>query len=672
MKKILFTLLALALLIPATAQSNADLGRPRVAVVLSGGGAKGVAHIGALKVIEEAGIPIDIVCGTSMGSLIGALYCIGYSTNQLDSLVRAQDWSVLLSDRTDARDLTLRQRQEQNTYALIRGLSSERQQQGGVIRGRNLMRLFRQLCSEYLDSISFDSLPIPFACVATDIATNSEVDFHSGYLVRAMRASMAIPGVFTPVVMGDSILVDGGLRNNYPADLARRMGADIVIGVSVQNEALKPEQIGNSVDIIMQMIDINTKNKYDENVALSDILIQVDVTGYSAASFSKTAVDSLISRGHRAAIEHWDDLLTLRRRNGIDSLPLPVRSYHPSDSIPTTLRPHITTTPIAAVGFRFDSEEMGAVQINLKYPFLLRIPMGLSGTLRLGRRIMTRAEYALITRSGFAPSTSYTFRNNDIDLYTAGLRTHNIRYLQHTVDLSPLDVRLRLITLHAGLRWDYYNFYGQLLSSDDSGTKVEDAGYFTWHSSADINTENDWYFPTRGLRFHAAFDFHTTNFIGLNGDIGLNDLSAHLRANFSLSPRLTIQPLLYSRFLIGNDTPLPFCNAIGGEWFGHTVEQQMPFAGIGHMEYISDKIIAAQLQAQVHLYKKHYLLLRIGALLSSDTFEQLFSQQPLLGLQAGYSYNSLFGPLDLRIGYSLDNGNNKRRPYISFNIGHIF
>ena len=270
MKKLLCILIAVAIGMGATAQQ-----RPTVAVVLSGGGAKGVAHISALKAIEDAGIPIDIVCGTSIGSLIGALYSIGYSTDFLDSLVRAQDWTALLSDRADPSSLSLQQRREQNTYALIRGISPERKDQGGLIRGRNLMALFRKLCTGYLDSISFDSLPIRFACVATDIVTNTEVDFRSGYLTQAMRASMAIPGVFTPIRMGDSILVDGGLSNNYPADIARRMGADIIIGVSVQDAKLKPDNITGAVDVMNQLIDINCRNKFEENLKLSDVLMQI-------------------------------------------------------------------------------------------------------------------------------------------------------------------------------------------------------------------------------------------------------------------------------------------------------------------------------------------------------------------------------------------------------------
>ncbi|MBO7101703.1 MAG: patatin-like phospholipase family protein [Bacteroidales bacterium] len=652
-------------------------GRPKVAVVLSGGGAKGVAHIGALRVIEEAGIPIDIICGTSMGSLIGALYSIGYTPEYLDSLVHAQDWSSLLSDRTDPSNLTLRQREEQNTYAIIRGLSSNRPESGGLIRGRNLNRLFRQLCAGYLDSISFDSLPIPFACVATDLVTNTEVDFHNGSLIRAMRASMAIPGVFTPVRIGDMVLVDGGLRNNYPADLARQMGADIIIGVSVQGDPLTADEIGDAATVMMQIIDINTKHKYTENVEISDVFMQVDVHGYSAASFFPTAIDSLITRGEREARKHFDELKQL-------SSQLSAASSHPiinnrelitADRQPSTdnqqpstgYRP--PTSPIASIGFRFDTEEMGALQINAKLPIHTRLPMGIGGTLRLGRRLMARAEYSILTRRiGLAPTLAYTFRNNDIDLYTNGQRSYNIRYYQHTAEFTPLDLRLRNYLIHAGIRWDYFDYYGQLLTANSSNQPLTDDHYFSYYVTTDLNNENQWYFPSRGTRLHAAYHYRTDNLIGMDNYIGINDLSAHFRVNFPLSRRLTLQPMLYGRILIGDNIPMAFINAVGGEWFAHTVEQQLPFSGIGHIEKMDNQIIAAQLQAHYRILNNHYVLLRVAALseLQPPDFNTLLPNH--YSIQAGYSYLTLFGPIDARIGYS----NRTNHPYFLINLGHIF
>ena len=666
MKKILLTLLAASLLIPTLAQPE----RPKVAVVLSGGGAKGVAHIGALKVIEEAGIPIDIICGTSMGSLVGALYSVGYSTDFLDSLVRSQDWAALLSDRTDPAYLTLRQREEQNTYVVIRGLGNQ-PQRGGLIRGRNLNLLFERLCTGYLDSISFDSLPIPYACVASDIVTNKEVVFHSGHLISAMRASMAIPGVFTPVRIGDMVLLDGGLQNNFPADVARDMGADIVIGVSVQDLMNKPEDINDIGAVMGQLISINSRKKFNDNFKLSDIFIHVDVNGYSAASFTNASIDTLLQRGENAARRLWPQLIALRMRNHIDSVDYTAVSKRhpvvPEEMEATSL--NIIRTPVASAGFRFDSEEMGALQLNAKMPLHTSIPMGLAGTVRLGKRFLVRAEASMLTRhTGFNPTLSYTFRNNDLDIYNAGTRTYNIRYRQHTVDLTPLDLRLHRYTLHAGLRWDYFDYYGQLLSANGNGPSVTDDNYFSYYASADLNTENDWYFPTRGNRLHTSLYYRTTNLYSFDDRIGIGDVSAHWRINLPISKHWSLQPMLYGRIVMSDTVPLAFKGIIGGDWFGHTVEQQLPFAGMGHAEISQRHFAAAQLQLQCNLFKNQYLLLRVAGAYHTDDLTQYSTDNLLIGVQAGYSLNTIIGPLEARIGYN----SLSRNPYFFINIGHIF
>ena len=309
-----------------------------------------------------------------MGALIGGLYSIGYDAETLDSLVSVQDWNVLLSDKEDMRSQSLAERDRQNTYILSRPLSiakKGRNVSGGLISGSNLSRLFTRLTVGWHDSIDFAKLPIPFACVATNIVDNTEYDFHGGYLATAMRASMAIPGVFTPVrissqiedgklrmencdYLGDDggnaetdsgnhnfqsstvksqlqkkelVLVDGGLRNNYPADLAKRMGADVIIGVSVQSDPRTADKLKSGSDILLQIVDLNCKNKFDENWAMTDIPIKVDVKGYSSASFNRVAIDTLIARGEQAAMKQWDKLVALKRCLGLADGYMPQRRH---------------------------------------------------------------------------------------------------------------------------------------------------------------------------------------------------------------------------------------------------------------------------------------------------------------------------------------------------------
>lgn len=332
-------LLIAILSVIGTNPSLADSSTPRkkVGLVLSGGGAKGMAHIGAIKVIEEAGIPIDYVVGTSMGSIIGGLYAIGYTPEQLDSMVHKQDWGYLLSDRITRSQKNMAEREVDEKYVISVPFSKTAIQDvtGGLIKGQNIADLFSELTLGYHDSLDFNKLPIPFACVSENIADGKEYDFHSGVLATAMRASMAIPGVFTPVRLDSMVLIDGGVVNNYPVDVARRMGADVIIGVDVQSQLKPANELENAGAILAQLVDLMGQEKYIQNLKETNIHIKVNVKGYSAASFSKNAVDSLIHRGWEAAEEHKAALMKLKQEIGVPQDYRPERKavYEPAEWI---------------------------------------------------------------------------------------------------------------------------------------------------------------------------------------------------------------------------------------------------------------------------------------------------------------------------------------------------
>ena len=313
--------------------------RKKVGIVLSGGGAKGMAHIGALKVIEKAGIPIDYVVGTSMGSIIGGLYSIGYTPEQLDSMVRRQDWTFLLSDKIPRSEQNMAEREaaEKYVFSLPFGKDAKTQAIGGLIKGQNLANLFSELTVGYHDSIDFNKLPIPFACVSENIVNGNEVNFHKGVLATAMRASMAIPGVFTPVRLDSMVLVDGGVVNNYPVNVARAMGADIIIGVDVQSDLKPANELNSAGSILGQLINLMGLQLYKKNLEETNAYIKVNVEGYSAASFTPNAVDTLIRRGEEAALAQEGALMKLKQELGLDSTympkPLPSYPYSPSRKV---------------------------------------------------------------------------------------------------------------------------------------------------------------------------------------------------------------------------------------------------------------------------------------------------------------------------------------------------
>ena len=318
--------------------------RPKVGVVLSGGGAKGSAHIGVLKVLEEVGIPVDFVAGTSMGSVIGGMYCLGYTPEELDSLIRSIDWSVYMSNSVTREQLSFQDKEKSGKYLMTipfataaslessietgrhrrDELMSRNQQSSsvfvnslpaGFINGNNIENLISSLCFGYQDSIDFNEMPIPYACVATDMVSGREVVFQSGCLSKAIRASMAIPGVFSPVRMENMVLVDGGMLNNFPVDVCRAMGADIVIGVRVSSKVSgDPDGLNSLPQLIDQLMGVVTKSKADDNIAMCDIFIEPDVTGYGPMNFDPYSIDTLVRRGYEAADRQREALSALKRK----------------------------------------------------------------------------------------------------------------------------------------------------------------------------------------------------------------------------------------------------------------------------------------------------------------------------------------------------------------------
>ena len=760
-------LAVVAMLICGTVSAKTDstaVNRKRVAVVLSGGGAKGMAHIGVLKVLEKAGIPVDIVTGTSMGSIIGGLYAIGYNANALDSMVRVQDWSYVITDKEDLRRQSLNDREKQNTYLFTTGLTIGKRdmQAGGIIKGKNLAELFQQLCVGYADSLDFTrDLPIPFACVATNIIDNSEVDFHSGRLPQAMRASMAIPAAFSPVRIGDKVLVDGGLKNNYPADIAREMGAEIIIGVTVQGAPKEAEDLGGTMSILSQIIDVNCKNKLEENLAITDLHLQVDTKGYGSASFSQAAIDTLIRRGEEEAMSHWDDIVALKQRIGIDDTFRPT-ILHPlrpkvmtekqrvisytfenmtpqaerflkqkfhlkasatssnqtspplegrgEDFIDAALMQELTTSMRVDLfyqtaecrlipegdgvhvvltagdrksvqlhaGVRYDTEEYAAVQLGLDIPLKTAVPVNTDITLRLGKRLMARGKLTIHPRSFTRPTLSYAFRRNDVDVYTEGDLDYNIRYNQFQAEFLPINFDLRHFNLQMGLRWDFMHYRDKLGSETARQVTLENEHFYSYRARLNYNSEDDWYFPTHGSRFKAEYAYVTNDFAKLNdrapdgGTVrkkpGMSEVSGNWRTSFSFNSRFTLQPMLYGRLLFGSTIPPVFGNTIGGDWFGHYVEQQMPFAGIGNMEYVEHQFVAAQLQAQQRIGGNSYVLLRVAGAQQSERLKELLDHRPLLGVQGAYFYNTMFGPVGATLGYS----NHTKMPYFFLNLGYEF
>ena len=279
----------------------------KVGLVLSGGGAKGLAHIGALKVIEEAGIKIDYIGGSSMGAIVGGLYAAGYTANQLDSIFHEINFNILIQDDIPRSSKTFYEKEESEKYALTLPFDNFKISfPSGLSKGQNLYNLMSKLTLHLGDVRDFSKLPIPFFCIAANIETGEQVILDSGSLANAVSASGAIPSVFSPVNIDGKILTDGGVINNYPVAELRRRGAELVIGVDVQDSLADREQLKSIFEILTQINNFRTISHMKENMALTDVYIKPNIKGFSVLSFEKGT--TIIDSGEVAARDKWKDL----------------------------------------------------------------------------------------------------------------------------------------------------------------------------------------------------------------------------------------------------------------------------------------------------------------------------------------------------------------------------
>lgn len=304
--------------------------RPKVGLVLGGGGAKGAAEVGVLKYIEEAGVPIDYIVGTSIGSIVGGLYSCGLRAEALDSLFRSQQWLSLLTDRNEELRLHPFHKKDGKRYIFgfpIDGRKSDDTRGKGILTGDSICDFLTRLTGRP-DPMSFDDMPIPYRCVAVEATSFTEKVFAEGRLSECMRASMSIPLAFRPVCQDTLVYVDGGMINNLPVDVCRDMGADIIIAIDLtQNHHDDDEAIPVSEELINKVLRHTRLAKllawavkrpdlvkYQANRQNADIYINPTLTGMSATSFTHEKIALMIEAGEESGRNALPQLLELKKR----------------------------------------------------------------------------------------------------------------------------------------------------------------------------------------------------------------------------------------------------------------------------------------------------------------------------------------------------------------------
>ncbi|MFU8860012.1 MAG: patatin-like phospholipase family protein [Cyclonatronaceae bacterium] len=355
-------IVGLVLILPVQATDSADslkTDRARVGIAFSGGGAKGLAHIGVLKVLEEVNMPIDYITGTSMGALVGGLYAIGYSPEFMQDLVLNLNWNELFSDEIRRRYMPMEEKYWDGRFLITLPFKSgQLRLPAGLVAGQHISMLLSNLTWEYHAVNDYNRLPIPFACIATDLETGEAIVMRSGVLSESIRASISIPTIFTPVRVDSQVVVDGGVVRNLPVSDVVEMGADIVIGVNVSEGLKFADSLRTIVDIMDQTVGFKMYQSVSEETELADIMMNPEVKSYKLLEFDKA--QEIINAGEAEARKHYAWL-----KNLADSLNA-ITEYTRRRSIQPEINNEVTITGINIEGLVYYSESQLRSELQIE------------------------------------------------------------------------------------------------------------------------------------------------------------------------------------------------------------------------------------------------------------------------------------------------------------------
>ena len=683
--------------------------RPTVALVLAGGGAKGASHIGVLKYLEEKGIPIDFVAGTSMGGLMGGLYAMGYSATDIDSIVRSIDWNMMMSDNIPMDFYTYTRKMYKGTYVLdipFTKLDFKKSLPSGILYGLNVYNMMSALSVGFQQKMSFLDLPTPYCCVATEIVSQKEKHWTEGSMVDAMRSTMSIPGYFMPVRVDSMILSDGGTKNNFPTDIAVAAGADIIIGV----ELTMPrdyQKVNNVADILMQTAQYSGGlEAHNRNVKNTTIYITPDISGFGTLSFGSEEIAVLINRGYREAAKHEreiDSIAQIVGRGGrilhnkkaintaetkvlitdvlyegmshkeqeyIDrKVRLKLNEYYDQHDFELSQAIIYGTMAFSQVSYRLEEDGIGG------YRLIFKCEKRPQNSIGIGLRADSQDWFAALINGGFGrnkifgslcdvtlrlsmspylkvnwyylPRKGLKFGISAKTLYRTLIGTVDHEYdFQYCERLWQNEARAYIastrwsqVNLLAGVRIEYMPYYF-LISPDNisSGTVWNWRNYHHYvYMRFTYDHENTRYFPDRGLRVTASYDYDLLN---------THFAAAGIHGVIPVCKFFSIIASANGRYIFGESDRNSFMNNyVGGIMPGRYYEQQIPFIGYNAVSDRKNLLTVADLELRFKFAKKCYLSAIGAAMHDGSSLEDMKSQHAVLAAGLQFGYNSKFGPL---------------------------
>ena len=704
-------------------------GRPKIALVLSGGGAKGFAHIGVLKVLEEEGFPIDLIVGTSMGGLVGGIYSLGYNASELETLVKSLDWETVFADEIPRAYRSKNDQLIKQRYLFSLPINGDKKLSlpQGLIKGQNVLNIFCGLAGNVPPDADFSKLPIPYACVATDLETGEEVILKDGFLPTAMFSSMAIPLVFQPVSHNGRLLVDGGIVDNFPTDVARKMGADIIIGVDIRGDFRDQMNLKSINGVLSQLVNFFDQSKDSLNKSLCDLIIRPNVSEYSVSSFNNVAVDSLILRGEKAAHKFRTELRELKKKYDLKprqisrtlvqtdrwhinkltftgnfhleqeflrkTLNMEIPGDYSSEEIKMaidklyglggfdriyynlidtgngkTLNFNISTQEVFTqnIGFKANTTDAAAILVNTTRKNYKNV----FGLLSASAELSVNPGLILVAESNRTnvPTLGINLKGKyqNYNVFDKGEKAFEANILYSSGAIYVYQPFIKQLHLGLGLQEEYY--HGDIFSKNNTSLIVSnriDQFLTSAYSYLSFDNMDDYYFPTKGTNSFAEFSMMTD---WKNSSKISPALLYKIRNVIPLSQKTALLLDLYGRDLFNSDYPATKTTMIGGEPYSQYFNYHLPFVGLSAVSFADRYVNIGLIGFRFNFADSQYFSILFNAMVQSNESLGLKHVNTTYGGGIKYALKTFLGPLDVTLGYS----GSTNKPTLSANFGYWF
>lgn len=718
MKKLfLLLLLFYILLIPAQVKEGLVIPKnPKIGLSLAGGGAKGFAHVGVLKVLDSLGVKVDYVAGTSMGAIVGGLYSAGYTGKDIEKIVMDTDFYSLITDPKSRKEGTFFNKTVDKYLLTIPLKNGKITLPSSISSGQKNVYLLKELFKNVSTIDDFSKLPIPFMCVATNLESGKMEIFEKGDLVQSIMASSAFPSLMDPVKIGDSIYIDGAMTVNYPSEPLKKKGIDIVIGVDLNQDLSKREDLNNIISILNQVIDFSIQKDTKRQYRYTDINIKPDLKGMSATSYDEKK--KILENGLSEGLKYVDILDQLPKKDHerlrqyvnpvysnvykIDSLELYGSKIYAKNYVlgKMNLRlPSLQTYGsinkgidklVATNNYRFinydvvtennknilklyvtEDETRHFFKFGLHYDEIYKSGLLLNYSAK--RLLFKNTNLSIDVVAGDKPRyyLNYFIDNGYIPglgIYSSGTaldlkNENNIvkeKWLWFRNDIYLQSIWRDNFAIGGGLSYDYFR-------SKINGYRNDDANFLNPYLFLKSDTQDDKNFPTKGFYLNA--EGKVIDLLKSKIDARIVQVNADIKLHIPISKQVTYNLNLYGGITIGENTPDYYSYKLGG-LFDQNIVNFKRFAGFYFAQLSANNVLLADNDFQVRVGKNYFFSGNFTfANLSNDiSFKDAVRvNYSSVGLTAGYK--SPFGQIKINFSQSISD---KQKGTFSVILGHWF